>query len=110
MEMGTAFFNCQFKLDPKGLVGRLLKEKWLEPYYDLAPGDLEIVQGVDLAISERETADYTAIVTVGYSATAKTIFVLDCYRAHLSFPEQVKALIRQAQTFNPSRIIVEVNA
>ena len=110
MEMGTPFFNCQFKLDPKGLVGRLLKEKWLEPYYDVAPGDLEIVQGVDPAYRVKETSDYTAIVTVGYSPSTRTCYVLDTYRAHLSFPEQLAAIRRLAKTFKPVRIVVEVNA
>src|SRR5207249_12171330 len=59
-EIGTPVFNCQYQLDPSGLVGRLLKLGWLEPYYDTAVGDRGVVQGVDLASSETETADYTA--------------------------------------------------
>ncbi len=109
-EVGSPVFACQYMLDPSGLVGRLLKLEWLEPYYDVAPGDLEIVQGVDPAYRVKETADYTAIVTVGYSKTNKTCYVLDTFRAHLSFPEQLKIIRDLAEKWVPSRIIVEINA
>lgn len=109
-EIGTPIFNCQYLCDPKGLIGRLLRLEWLEPYYDVPPGDLEIVQGVDVALSEKETADYTAIATVGYSPSLKTIFLLDMWRGHVDFPSQIQMILQQAQIWKPTRIIVEINA
>jgi predicted phage terminase large subunit-like protein len=107
--LGTPIFNDQFLCDPSGLVGRLLKLEWLEPYYDTPAGDLEIVQGIDLAISEKETADYTAIATVGYSPTLQKIYLLNLWRGQVDFPSQIKAIKDQAATYHPSAIVIETN-
>ena len=45
--------------------GQIIKESWIK-YYDIPPDNKEVVNrgtGVDLAISKRETADYTAMVS-----------------------------------------------
>jgi len=107
--LGTPIFNNQYLCDPSGLVGRLLKLEWLNPYYDATPHDMEIVQGVDLAVSEKETADYTAIVTVGYSPSLQKIFLLNIWRKQVSFPEQIKAIKEQAATYQPKAIVIETN-
>jgi len=107
--LGTPIFNDQYLCDPSGLVGRFLKLDWLEPYYDVPPGDMEIVQGIDLAISEKETADYTAIATVGYSPSLQKIYVLNLWRDQVDFPAQLKAIKAQAETYRPSAIVIETN-
>jgi predicted phage terminase large subunit-like protein len=111
-QMGTPFFNCQYLLDPKGLVGRLLKEAWLQPYYDstMLPGDLEIVQGVDLAFSEKTSADYSVVATMGYSPSIHTIYLLHVERVQAAFPEQLDLVEKQAEEYKPIRIIIESNA
>ncbi len=108
--LGTPIFNDQYLCDPSGLVGKLLKLEWLEPYYNPPiPGDLEIVQGIDLAISEKETADYTAIVTVGYSPAVQKIYVLDIWRGQVDFPTQIKTIVSKAADYHPKAIVIETN-
>jgi predicted phage terminase large subunit-like protein len=51
--------------------------------------------GVDLAISKKETADYTAIVTTGKQADGKYV-VLDVNRQRWTFNEQLQAIIDTA--------------
>jgi len=107
-EIGSIIFNCQYLNDPSGLRGQLLKLDWLQ-YYDVAPPDMRIYQGVDLAISERAEADYTVICTIGVDAQ-NNIYVLDFYRDKLSFPMQVKAIHVQAEIHKPLKIAIESNA
>lgn len=107
--LGTPIFDCQYNCNPSGLVGRFLKLGWLEPYYEVYPPDCQIVQGVDLAISEKETADYTAIATIGYSPSQKTIYLINLWRGQVDFPAQLKAIKDQAERYHPSAIVIEVN-
>ncbi len=110
-EVGTPVFNCQYLCDPSGLVGKLLKETWLEPFYEPPlPPDLETVQGVDLAWTEEEANDYTAIATVGYSPSTHTMYLLNIERRHIALPEQMEWLVDQYPTWKPWRMIVESNA
>jgi predicted phage terminase large subunit-like protein len=110
LKMGAPYYNCQFLLDPKGLIGRLLKEAWLTYYDPPEPPDLEIVQGVDPAFSETTSADYLAIATVGYSPSLKTMYLLDIKRFQADFPTQLDNIEKEYAIWKPSRIIVESNA
>jgi predicted phage terminase large subunit-like protein len=109
-QLGTPIFNNQYLCDPSGLVGRLLKLGWLEPYYDPPlPGDLVVVQGIDLAVSEKETADYTAIATIGYSPSLQKIWVMDIWRGQVDFPTQLRMIRQKAVDYRPSAIVIETN-
>jgi predicted phage terminase large subunit-like protein len=70
---------------------------------------MDIVQGVDLAISEKQTADYTAIATVGYSPSLEKIYVINFWRGQVSFPEQLKAIKEQASIYRPKAVVIETN-
>jgi predicted phage terminase large subunit-like protein len=110
LKMGAVYYNCQFLLDPKGLIGRLLKEAWLTYYEPPEPPDLEIVQGVDPAFSEKTSADYMAVATVGYSPSLKTMYLLDIKRYQADFPTQLEHIEEEYQVWKPIRIIIESNA
>jgi predicted phage terminase large subunit-like protein len=55
--------------------------------------NLAIAIGADLAISEKSTADYTAVACVARDIKTGAVYVLDIYRDRLSFAKQ-KELIR----------------
>jgi predicted phage terminase large subunit-like protein len=107
--MGLPFFACQYLTDPSGLIGFKLKKEWLT-YYTKIPDDLEIVIGVDPAISEKSSADYFAMAILGYSRTERKIYVLDFVRGHFTFPQQFRHIIEAWRSFKAHRIVVEVNA
>ena len=77
---------------------RVVRPEWIQPYDEIPFGDNQFVGyyiGVDLAISQKETADYTAMVVL------KVYCANDKYRAyvlpfpinkHLTFPEQVNQI------------------
>ena len=66
-------------------------------------------QAWDLAISMRETADYTVCTTIGVSDDNK-IYVLDWYRDRIDFPTQVKMVEKLAKKWDPEQIGIESNA
>jgi len=107
-DMGTIIFNTQYQNDPSGIEGILLKTEWLK-YYDKAPEDLQIVQGIDLAISERKEADFFVICTIGRDEN-NNIFVLSFFKAKLDFPSQLKAIETNYSAFHPQKIAIESNA
>lgn len=105
-KMGTVMFNREYQNDPTGLQGQLLREEWIQ-YYDTPPEDLRVYQGLDLAISQSETADYTVCTTIGVTEEGEDVYVLDWYRARVDFPTQVRMVCELADRYQPLVIGVE---
>jgi len=120
-ELGEVIFACQYLNDPSGADDAIFKEDWLQ-YYETLPMEpmgpddgsyrtvpLRVYQGVDLAISQRESADYFAMVTIGVDGS-HNIYVLDTFRGRLTFEKQLQKIREVAGRFRPLRIAVESNA
>jgi len=108
-ERGSAWvaqeYECQFIAAGATRVQRA----WLK-YEDHAPlQDLTIALGVDLAISEKETADYTAGAVLGRSADGD-LHVLDVQRIRGSFRQQQEFIKQLAAKWKPAVIAIEDNA
>lgn len=110
-EMGSIIFNLQYQNDVElAKQGNIFKYEWLQFYSpEELPANLKIYMGVDLAISQKETADYFAVCTIGLDQE-NNIYVLDIYRGRHSFAQQVEIIKTKAQLWNPIRIGVESNA
>lgn len=67
---------------------------------------VRIVVGADLAISEKERADYTAIVTTGRDKDGN-IYVLDIVNEHLSFNQTIEKVKGVVERYHPQETIVE---
>jgi predicted phage terminase large subunit-like protein len=106
--MGSVIFSLQYQNDAALAQGAIFREEWLR-HYTCVPGDLAVYQGVDLAVSTGQLADYFAIVTVGVDKDF-TVFVLDAFRARLSFERQLQAVAGKAREFDPVQIAVEATA
>jgi predicted phage terminase large subunit-like protein len=87
------------------LEGARVKREWLR-YADAAPAGLPIYVGVDLAISQREEADYTAIVVTAHDPDG-TIYVIDAVRARATFHETMGLIKSVAAKHQPNMIAVE---
>jgi len=110
-ELGTMIFNAQFMNDTEAMKGSIFKYEWMRfCNRDDVPKELRIFQGVDLAISKKNTADYFAIVTVGQDPKKKEWYVLDSYRARLSFRQQTALIIQKFRQFDSIRVAIEANA
>lgn len=99
--MGSVIFNLQYQNDARLALGSLFREEHFR-YHESAPAGLAVYQGVDLAISAGRFADYFAIVTIGVSENFE-VFVLDTFRARLSFERQARAIIATARRGTSSR-------
>ncbi len=72
------------------------------------PSGLKLYQGVDLAISMKENADYTAIVTVGVDERTGKVWIVDAERRRVGFRDALKFIKDKAARWHPVDIAVEV--
>jgi predicted phage terminase large subunit-like protein len=113
-ELGSIIFSMQYQNDISlAKQGKIFRFEWMQFYNNVselpAPlHQLKIFQGVDLAISERETADYFVIVTIGIVVTGE-IYVLDYFRDRISFKVQKETIVLKAAQWQPIRIGIETN-
>ena len=109
---GSYWWSALYQQRPQPPEGGLLKRSWIKYYQPNELPQLEelsIYQAWDLAISTKETADYTVCTTIGVSKE-KQIYVLDWYRDRIDFPTQVRMVEKLAEKWNPSQIAIESNA
>lgn len=68
--------------------------------------DTKVVLGVDLAISEKQSADYTAIAAISRDSNG-TVYIREIERHRVSFHETLKLIEAAAARWNPALIAVE---
>ncbi len=92
-----------------GDAGARIKREWLKYIEPLEiPRPLRVVLGVDLAISEKTLADYTAVAAIGYHQPTGNLYVLDVWRGRLSFQEQIDQVLAMADQYRADTIGVEI--
>jgi hypothetical protein len=118
LQMGTALFDCMFMGRPESLQGDIFNPHWFRhcqmavdadrkqqvpTYLNLSgqPAEktfdkLVIYQFWDLAISSKETADYTCCVTVAVDSDDMDIFILDVSKGHWSFEVTQQKIVELA--------------
>lgn len=106
--IGSYWWASLYQQRPSPLGGGMLKSDWVKYYnsQDL-PHDLVVYMGVDLAISTKETADYTAISVVGQSQNTLEMYVLDFIRERMDFPKTIRMIKEVAARYNPNLIGIE---
>jgi predicted phage terminase large subunit-like protein len=72
-----------------------------------APAGLPVVLGVDLAISEKQSADFTAIVAMSRDPERGLIYIREVERHRCSFHEVLSRIKAAAARWNPVLIGVE---
>jgi len=113
-EAGTVIFNSQYQNDVELMKGAIFKPEWIQ-YYSSPPLRLEKMLGTDLAISQKDSADYFALVVAGRERNSGKIFVLDAVHDRLSFSRQVETALNFFRKHNSPdspvlRVCVEANA
>jgi len=97
---------------------RVVFEEWLKYYDDLLPTGKGskyryVATGIDLAISQKDNADYTAMVSArvyGYGEDVKIYILPNPVNERLTFPQQVeraKAVSMAVNGGRQSKIIIE---
>lgn len=84
--------------------GALIRREWVRR--GTLPEGLTFHLGVDLAISTKDSADYTAIVCVGVDKD-KRIYVADVRRGQWSFIEQQRNIIAMAEQWRVASVAIE---
>lgn len=84
--------------------GAAMKRDWLK-YAESLPG-LPVVLGVDLAISVKSDADYSAIVALSRDS-AGTIYIRDAQRLRAPFHQVLQFIQQMAEKWNPTVIAIE---
>jgi predicted phage terminase large subunit-like protein len=79
-EQGSYIFSSQYLLTPISDEDAVFKKAWIQ-YYTKLPTIVEKYMMIDLAISQKQTADYTVVMCVGLDKDKK-IYVLEYDREH----------------------------
>ena len=104
-EIGEIPFSQEFQNNPLDPSTQIFHPT---EYYDQI--DLTMVDCygyIDLAISEKETADYTAVVTVGRHKDTGKIYVIDVDRMRGTIQEQLKLVFSKNKIYNYVKFGVE---
>ena len=110
-EVGEYWFSAMYQQTPQPPEGGMLRRSWLQ-YYDNIPGGLSnasIYTGWDLAISTKESADYTCSCTIALKPEGD-IYILDWTRDHMDFPTALKYVPTIQSKHNADLIGIEDNA
>lgn len=111
-EEGILFFNLAYQNDATIAEGGIIALSDLVNYVwsseeDLPPRhELVIFQGVDPAISLKQTADFFVHVTIGVHNNTH-IYVLEIVQRRLSFDDQVALILEKAGKWRPEMIGIE---
>lgn len=109
-EIGEARFQKEFMNNPLANADTVFKVEWIEPYYvDKLPErkELDVLTAVDPAISKKDIADYTAIITVGIHKETKHVYVLEVKAGRWSVYETVNEINATYQAWHPRSILIE---
>lgn len=128
--VGSLVFAQEYQNEPQDDTDRIIKSDWLNVRFKLAEQEHLFKQqnpetqdtwvnsyfkrritGVDPAISEKETADNFARVTVGIAKDNGHIWILDVFKGKLGDPlEQVNLILDGYQTWRDDSIKIEAIA
>jgi len=84
--------------------GGRIRREWIR--YGTPPDGLEPVMGVDLAISERQGADYTAVAVLARDDEGR-VWVLAVERVRTGFAGVLQLIRQQAERWQPRVIAIE---
>lgn len=111
-EIGSLAFSKEFLLQPIEDTAKMFNKEWHKHYlhhtlppniaqklmehYNGPPSDLLIVTAIDPNISKDDEADYTVVMTVGFSPTTRGYYVIDVFRERPTPKRQVDEMVDQA--------------
>ncbi|MBP6003263.1 MAG: phage terminase large subunit [Pyrinomonadaceae bacterium] len=93
-KMDEYSFSALYQQRPVPSEGGVFKRKWFGTIVDHAPKGLKWKRGYDLAISTKQTADYTASFRVAFDAEGN-MYIDGGYRRRIAFPEQRRYMLER---------------
>lgn len=108
-EMGLIIFETQYQMNTSSMQGKIFSYDSFH-WYENEPAELIHVGGVDLAISQKETADYFACCTIGVDVKTNRKYVLKIHRGRKRYHEQTDYLIKEVFGMDLIKMGIEANA
>lgn len=103
--IGEREFTALYQQRPSALEGALFRRDWLR-YKEAPRSGTKITMGVDLALSTKTSADYTAIAVIARDEFGK-LYVLDVVRDRVDFPGALRLIRNMADKWKPREIAIE---
>ena len=103
-ELPELVFRQEYLAEFVDAGGARISRAWLK--HGPAPDGLSVTMGVDLAISTKTDADYTAVAVLG-RATDGRLFVLDVQRIRAPFHDVLRFVESMAGKWQPRSIAIE---
>lgn len=120
-DLGPIIFNLQYMNDTSLLLeGNIFKSEWIKYYHNLTFENgsyfiqrdkfktkiLKVILGCDLAISQKDSADFTVITAVGQGEDKK-LYCLDVSRGHLTFQQQKDTIRSMVERWDADKTVIE---
>lgn len=104
---GQMMFDREKQNDVSFYCGRIFKREWLVYYEEKPPRDeLSVYMACDLAISQRSTADYFALVVAGIDSEGMW-YLLDILKGHFGFGKQLDVVNEKTAYWQPLIVGIE---
>jgi predicted phage terminase large subunit-like protein len=103
--MGSMLFSAQYQQAPEPAGGKIIKRKMLKYYHAVEPRPTDrLVLSWDIALSEKEEADYSACVVL--LNRGDLYFVIDVIRGKFPFNELVDKVIEVKERYGRAASLV----
>lgn len=112
--MGSAAFACVYNCSTAQIAGDVFSdERWFKPlpanFADIRES-LLVIQGVDVAFSEKDRACFTVVLTLGLNVATGDAYILNVLRDRMTVGQTEDALVSQILTFRPGVTGIEDTA
>lgn len=113
-KMGLYKFMCEYMNEPMGSENPIYRKDTIRYYKQSElPAHLYKIMSIDPAISEKETADFTAIIVIGICLTGAdkmNIYVLDYDYGHWDKTSMINRIFEMNTAYRPDKFNVETVA
>ena len=104
--IGSYAFASQYQQEPAPVGGGIIKWAWFRRYSGLPEEKPDrVVQSWDTASKAEEAHDYSVCTT--WYEYKRGYYLVDVLRARMEFPDLRRAIISQAEKYNPNAILIE---
>lgn len=94
-QLGAWSFASLYQQRPIPEGDRLFKAAWFAKIVSRRPGGLRWARGYDLAVSLKDSADYTASFRCAIDERTGTLYIADGFRKKIEYPEQRRFVIER---------------
>ncbi|MCC7306228.1 MAG: phage terminase large subunit [Acidobacteria bacterium] len=93
--LGPRSFAALYQQRPQPLGGTIFRPEWFTRRAAKAPAGLRWARGYDLAVSLKDSADYTASFRCALDTKTGDLYIADGFRKRIEFPEQRRYVLER---------------